>query len=159
MLYREVRGLHQAAYVLAAFALGSQLLALVRDRLLASEFGADLTLDIYYAAFRIPDLLYVLFASSLSVYVLIPFVVSRINGDDSSAARQLLGQVFSVFLLGYIALVVALMVLLPYIQPLLFPGFVGVEGELLTMTQILLLQPLFLVIGQRQWKRIVPIQI
>jgi putative peptidoglycan lipid II flippase len=70
MLYREVRGLHQAAYVLAAFAFGSQILALVRDRLLAYQFGADIELDIYYAAFRIPDLLYVLFASTLSVYAL-----------------------------------------------------------------------------------------
>ena len=37
---REVRGMHQAAYLLAAFALLSQLLALVRDRLFAAEFGA-----------------------------------------------------------------------------------------------------------------------
>lgn len=144
MLYREVRGLHQAAYVLAAFAFGSQLLALVRDRLLANQFGADLELDIYYAAFRIPDLLYVLFASSLSVYVLIPFVVSRIDGEDASKARELLGQVFSVFLAAYIGLVVAIIVVLPYTQSILFPGFVGVEDKLILTTQILLLQPLFL---------------
>lgn len=144
MLYREVRGLHQAAYVLAAFAFGSQLLALVRDRLLASQFGADLELDIYYAAFRIPDLLYVLFASTLSVYVLIPFVVSRINGDDTSKARALLSQVFSVFLGGYIILAAALICLLPFIQPILFPGFNDYSAEYITTTQILLLQPLFL---------------
>jgi len=144
MLYREVRGLHQAAYVLGAFAFGSQLLALVRDRLLANQFGADIELDIYYAAFRIPDLLYVLFASTLSVYVLIPFVVSRINGDDTSKARHLLSQVFSVFLVGYVFLVLALLVLLPYVQPLLFPGMAHVEETLLRTTQILLLQPLFL---------------
>lgn len=144
MLYREVRGLHQAAYVLAAFALGSQLLALVRDRLLASEFGADLTLDIYYAAFRIPDLLYVLFASSLSVYVLIPFVVSHLNEDDSGPARRLLSQVFSVFLVGYTVLALLLMLFLPYLLPFLFPGLVEAQDQLVTMTRILLLQPLFL---------------
>jgi len=144
MLYQEVRGLHQAAYVLAAFAFGSQLLALVRDRLLANQFGADLELDIYYAAFRVPDLLYVLFASSLSVYVLIPFVVSRIDGEDASKARELLGQVFSVFLVAYIGLVVAIIVMLPFMQTILFPGFVGVEDKLILTTQILLLQPLFL---------------
>ena len=53
-LSSEVRGLHAAAYVLAACALLSSLLALVRDRLLAHAFGASTTLDIYYAGFRIP---------------------------------------------------------------------------------------------------------
>ena len=69
-VYREVRGLHQAAYILALFAFGSQILAVVRDRLLAHTFGAGTELDLYYAAFRIPDLLFVLFASVLSVYIL-----------------------------------------------------------------------------------------
>ena len=69
LFYREIRGLHQAAYVLALFALASQILAIVRDRLLANQFGAGGELDVYYAAFRIPDLLFVLFASVLSVYV------------------------------------------------------------------------------------------
>ena len=82
LFYREVRGLHQAAYVLALFALASQILAIVRDRLLAHQFGAGPELDMYYAAFRIPDLLYVLFASVLSVYVLLPFVTRAQSESD-----------------------------------------------------------------------------
>jgi len=46
VLNRKYSGLHQAAYLLALFALFSQLLALVRDRLLAGSFGAGLELDI-----------------------------------------------------------------------------------------------------------------
>ncbi len=144
MLYKEVRGLHQAAYVLAIFAFGSQLLALVRDRLLASQFGAGQELDIYYAAFKIPDLLYVLFASTLSVYVLIPFVASRVKKDDSSEAQALLGQIFSVFLLVYSLLALCLFVAIPYLQPILFPGFSEQSNELILLTRILLLQPLLL---------------
>ena len=77
-VYREIRGLHQAAYILALFTVGSQLLALIRDRVLAHQFGAGPELDLYYTAFRIPDVLYVLFASTLSVYVLIPFVSQKL---------------------------------------------------------------------------------
>ena len=95
IVYKEVRGLHQAAYVLGVFAFGSQLLALVRDRLLAHQFGAGYELDLYYAAFRIPDLLYVLFASTLSVYVLIPFVASSIHEGDATEARKLLSRICS----------------------------------------------------------------
>jgi putative peptidoglycan lipid II flippase len=144
LVYKEVRGLHQAAYVLGLFAFGSQLLALVRDRMLAHEFGAGIELDLYYAAFRIPDLLYVLFASTLSVYVLIPFVASRIKNEDSSEAQKLLSQIFSVFLLGYTLLAICMWILAPILLPLMFPGLSGSMDELVTVMRILLLQPLFL---------------
>ena len=55
----------------------SQRLALVRDRLLANHFGAGTTRDIYYAAFRIPDLLFVSLGAVVSVYVLIPQILNR----------------------------------------------------------------------------------
>ncbi len=142
LVYKEVRGLHQAAYILGLFAFGSQLLALVRDRLLAGQFGAGPELDIYYAAFRIPDLLYVLFASTLSVYVLIPFV-ARKREEGGDQAKRLLSQIFSLFLVVYTVLALLIIVLAPYITPVLFPGIEN-QAELVTVTQILLLQPLLL---------------
>ncbi len=144
MMYKEVRGLHQAAYVLAVFAFGSQLLALIRDRMLANEFGAGMELDVYYAAFRIPDLLYVLFASTLSIYVLIPFVVSRIKDEDSSEAQNLLTQIFSLFLIGYTTLAIIIFILAPFVVPFLFPGLAEQSSQIVTVMRILLLQPLFL---------------
>ncbi len=144
LMYTEVRGLHQAAYLLALFALASQVLALVRDRMLAHQFGAGVELDIYYAAFRIPDLLYVLFASTLSVYVLIPFVSSRIAGDDTARARHLLSQVATLFLVIYIALAGIVFILAPYLVPLIAPGLVDYTGDIVTVLRILLLQPLLL---------------
>ncbi len=47
-----------AAVILGAASLISRLLGLIRDRMLAGTFGAGDELDIYYAAFRIPDLVY-----------------------------------------------------------------------------------------------------
>lgn len=144
MVYREVRGLHQAAYVLALFAFGSQLLALVRDRLLAHQFGAGFELDIYYAAFRIPDLMYVLFASTLSVYVLIPFVArARERLDSDEEGRSLLSQVFTLFLLAYAVLAAAVFLLAPYLAEMLFPTL-SEDPRLVMLMRILLLQPFFL---------------
>lgn len=144
LVYKEVRGLHQAAYVLGLFTFGSQLLALVRDRMLAHQFGAGIELDLYYAAFRIPDLLYVLFASTLSVYVLIPFVASRIKGSDSSEAQHLLSQIFSAFLVVYTLLALCMWVLAPILLPLMFPGMLTDMDSLVSVMRILLLQPLLL---------------
>ena len=142
-MYKEVRGLHQAAYVLAIFAFGSQLLALLRDRLLAHEFGAGAELDIYYAAFRIPDLLFVLFASTLSVYVLIPFVTKLKEGENKAAARNLLSEVFSLFLIVYALVAAVLFLTAPWFLDRLFPGIQDQE-MLVNLTRVLLLQPLFL---------------
>ena len=81
-LSAEVRGLQAAAYVLASAALLSSLLALARDRLLAHTFGAGTTLDLYYAAFRIPDLIFVATGALVSVYILIPELARRSEYDQ-----------------------------------------------------------------------------
>jgi len=141
LVYKEIKGLHQAAYVLGLFAFGSQLLAIVRDRMLAHIFGAGVELDLYYAAFRIPDLLFVLFASMLSVYILLPFVESA---EDQVRKRELLSQVFTVFLFGYTAIAALLALLAPLYVPMVFPGYAERAAELTILLQILLLQPLFL---------------
>ena len=144
LFYREVRGLHQAAYVLALFALASQILAVVRDRLLAHQFGAGPELDMYYAAFRIPDLLYVLFASVLSVYVLLPFV-SRARTESEAAGREILSQMLTFFLFSYGCIALAALLAAPYLVGLLFPGFpLDTQAHVVLLMRILLLQPFLL---------------
>jgi putative peptidoglycan lipid II flippase len=93
---REIGGLHEAAYLLGAFAVVSQILALVRDRLLAYKFGATHALDIYYAAFRIPDFIFVAIASMVSISVLIPFLMEKIDSGEKEA-KEFIDAIFSVF--------------------------------------------------------------
>lgn len=143
-IQKEVRGLHRAAYVLAIFTFGSQLLALVRDRLLAHEFGAGIELDIYYTAFRIPDVLYVLFASTLSVYVLIPFISERIQSASGTTARALLSQVFTLFIVVYTGIALLAIVFAPALVTAFFPGFGAHADTLVLLMRILLVQPLLL---------------
>ncbi len=144
LVYSEIRGLHQAAYLLAFFAFGSQMLALVRDRLLAYTFGAGGELDLYYTAFRIPDILFALFASVLSVYVLLPFVTRARAESGNAAGAEVLGQMFTLFLFVYTGVVLVLLVIAPYLVSILFPGFADQSETLVQLVRILLLQPLFL---------------
>ncbi len=145
LMVKEVRGLHQAAYLLALFAFASQLLAIVRDRLLAHTFGAGAELDMYYAAFRVPDLLFVLFASALSVYVLLPFVAKATQESGAKEGSAVLSQMFTLFLVGYALLSAVLVATAPWYTPVLYPGLTPDAQALVTvLSQILLLQPLFL---------------
>ena len=145
LLHKEWSGLHQAAFLLAGASLASQLLGLVRDRLLASTFGAGTQLDIYYTAFRVPDLIYVTIASFVSITVLIPFVV-RVNQDHNrETVRQFLNGIFTVFTVVMIIAVVILWLIMPRLAFILAPGFdLASARELIFISRILLLSPLLL---------------
>lgn len=137
-----IRGLHQAAYLLAALTLASQILALLRDRIFAHAFGAGHALDLYYAAFRVPDLVFTLVASLVSAYVLIP----RISGMERDAVRKLLSESAS-FLVIFGGLVCALLaVYMPHVLSFLFPGLAtpADEAGFVFLARILLLQPILL---------------
>src|SRR3990167_4585770 len=81
-LSSEASSLERAVSILAASAILSSLLALLRDRLLAHTFGAGVELDVYYAAFRVPDIIFVALTALVSVYVLVPELSRRSESDQ-----------------------------------------------------------------------------
>lgn len=137
-----IRGLHQAAYLLAALTLASQVLALLRDRTFADAFGAGQTLDLYYAAFRIPDLVFALVSSLVSAYVIIP----RITGMDREWTRELLSQSASFLFLVGGAFCVILAIFMPTFLGLIYPDFASSTrfGEFVLLARLLLIQPILL---------------
>ncbi|RJR14026.1 hypothetical protein C4585_00965 [Candidatus Parcubacteria bacterium] len=141
LLSSEARTLERAVSILAGAALLSSLLALLRDRLLAHVFGAGLELDLYYAAFRIPDFLFVAIGALVSVYVLIPELTKR----DREGEKEYIDTI----VVGFSALVFSTSILAalcaPIILAFLFPHFSSVHMDtLVTLTRIMLLQPILL---------------
>ncbi|HQT82847.1 MAG TPA: lipid II flippase MurJ [Candidatus Paceibacterota bacterium] len=137
-----IRGLHQAAYLLAALTLASQALALLRDRTFAHTFGAGQVLDLYYAAFRMPDLVFALVSSLVSAYVIIPLI----TGQDRDATRRLLSE-SATFLLsvgGVICVIIG--IFMPQFLAFLYPDFVtsAYQPQFVLLARILLVQPILL---------------
>ena len=90
---KQVTSISVAALILGAASLISRLLGIIRDRIFASQFGAGDVLDVYYAAFRLPDFLYISIASLASVTVLLPFLAARMKeGDDQSRPNHNINQ-------------------------------------------------------------------
>lgn len=145
LFYSEISGIHQAAVLLGLFTLLSQVLALFRDRILASYFGAGATLDIYYASFRIPDLLFASIASLVSISVLIPFL-SNILENREGETKKFLNSIFTVFFLSMIIVSFVVMLLMPYIVKIVFPGMADKSSvdQIIILSRILLLQPICL---------------
>src|SRR5581483_3404993 len=142
---KEIGGVHEAAYLLGFFAILSQLLALIRDRLLAYYFGAGQTLDVYYAAFRIPDFIFASIASLVSISVLIPFLVERLDRDKEES-KIFLNTIFTAFSLVMIVVCVAAFFLIPYLLKIILPALANgpQRDELITLSRLLLLSPIFL---------------
>jgi putative peptidoglycan lipid II flippase len=139
----SVRTIHQTAYVLSAFTLVSIILALLRDRIFAHTFGAGMTLDIYNAAFRIPDLLFIILGSLVSVFVVIPALTAAKEESSDHALSRTLFVITGVL---YIAVGIVAFTALPYILPHMYPAIYARGGgaDLLTLSRILLAQPLLL---------------
>lgn len=140
----EIAGIHQAAYLLGLFAICSQLVALVRDKLLAHTFGASSDLDIYYAAFRIPDFIFVVIGSLVSMSILVPFLIEKLSKSHEEA-RRFIDSMFSFFTLIMVTISVLAFFAMPSLGLWLFPGF-GAEAQasLTILSRILLLSPLLL---------------
>lgn len=146
VFHREWNGLHEAAFLLAGTAVLSQALGLIRDRLLANHFGAGESLDVYYAAFRIPDFLYVSVASFVAVTVLIPFLLERMDSPEGKkAARLFIDNVFSVFVVSMVGICALAYLLIPHFTDLFVPGFSSsAKDEYIHLARFLLLSPLLL---------------
>jgi putative peptidoglycan lipid II flippase len=149
---KEIEGLHEAAYVLAFFTFLSQLLAVVRDRLLAGTFGASEIVDIYYASFRLPDLLFVLMTSFISASVLVPFLAQNIS--DKKYSQKILNSLFSFFMISVIVVAGIIFIFTPEILQITAPGIANNSGSpesfatLVLFTRLLLLSPILLGISQ-----------
>jgi len=143
-IHRQIGELHEAAYVLAIFAFAAQLLSLVRDRLFAHIFGASTTLDIYYAAFRIPDLVFISLGSLVSAFVLIPFLTRQLS-ESTEKAHIFIKDITSAFFYVLVGVSVVLVIVVPQLVRLVYPGFSGTDFETLVMlTRLLLLSPIIL---------------
>lgn len=140
-LTSEVRGLQAAAYILALSALLSSILALLRDRLLAHLFGAGSLLDLYYAAFRLPDVVFIAAGALVSAYILIPELSRR----DEMAQRKYIDTIVGFFSLLIVVIASGTALFAPTILTLAFPLLFDAAGEeLVVMTRILLLQAILL---------------
>ena len=113
-----------AAGILAAAALISGILGLFRDRLLAGSFGAGDELDIYYAAFRIPDFIsFVLIMGAISAAI-IPIFSERLVRSHEQAWR-FFSNLVNLFFISLIVISAILIIFVPQILSIIVPGFTG----------------------------------
>ncbi len=139
----QTKTITSAATLVGLSALISRFLGLVRDRLLAGRFGAGTELDIYFAAFRIPDFVYGILIAGGIVAAFLP-LFSEYFQKGKEEAWELTNNVLNCFLILLIFICAILFIFTPQILDLIVPGFSPEEKALtFSLTRIMFLSPIF----------------
>ncbi|MBI5037087.1 MAG: murein biosynthesis integral membrane protein MurJ [Candidatus Kerfeldbacteria bacterium] len=137
------------AIIIAGASVVSRLFGLIRDRLLASQFGAGDTLDVYYTAFRIPDLIFnVLVLGALSAAFIPVFVQyierAKIDPSERQSVWYLANAMMNILLFGLVVFGIVLFIFAPQLVPFIAPGFTPEKQHMVAqMTRIMLLSIIF----------------
>lgn len=130
--------------LLALSSLVSSVLGIARDRLLAGIFGAGPELDSYFAAFRIPDLLYGILIIGGFTAVFLP-MFSEYAERSKEEAWRFTNNLLHTFLLFFSMLALILLIGASLLVRLVAPGFTAPQHDAtVALTRLMLLSPLLL---------------
>lgn len=142
-LWSGQQGLQSAAALLMVMVFFSNILGFFRDALLANVMPFA-SLDIYYAAFRIPDLLFnlLILGAISSAFIPVFTDVKTKHGDE--AGWDLTSNLINTALIVLVVFGILLWVFMPNIMPLFVPGFDQARINLaVPLARVLLISPLF----------------
>lgn len=135
------------AFVLMITVFASKFLGLIRDRLLVHNFDTTHA-SIFFAAFKLPDLMFqLLIFGSLSV-AFIPVFTDHLHKRGEKDAFEFASNILNLSLLVFSLVAVLAFIFVDPLNSLLVPGFSGTQKALTNqLTQVILLGQILLVIG------------
>lgn len=137
----------RGSIILAVASLGSYVLGLLRDRILARSFGASASLDSYNAAFLVPDFVFnVLVASGIAAAAVPLFIELRQRNRRDAFAYINAILIVSVFVMFVTGIVLALAA--PFLSQIIVPGL-DAEARALTtrLMRIIAFSPLLFAVS------------
>ncbi len=142
------RTLARAGLIVSGAFLISRVLGWVRLVVIANTIESPRELDAFFAAFRIPDLLFQLVAAGALSSALIPVVVGVVETDGERRAWQVVSTVVNLMLMAVLILAVIVLLGADILVPLYTNGFEpATMARTIELTRIMVLSPIFLALG------------
>lgn len=143
------RTLARAGLIVSGAFLVSRLLGWVRVVVIGNAFGATAELDAFYAAFRIPDLLYQLVAAGALSSALIPVLAELFARDEHARAWRVVSTIADLILVALVVLGLVVVIAAPWlVDVVIAPGFDPATTALtVDLTRIMVLSATFLALG------------
>lgn len=140
----QIKSITSAAVIIGIAGLTSKILGVIRDRVLAGQFGAGRELDIYYSSFRIPDLIFNLLILGALSAGFIPIFTEYFKKSTDEAWR-LINVVLSFLLIVVGGVSIILVLSAPFFMHLVAPGFTDQELAItIHLTRLMFLSPILL---------------
>lgn len=137
-----------AASIIMIMVFTSRVLGLVRDRMLVARFSPD-ELGVYFAAFRIPNLIFELLIMGAISVAFIPVFTEHLDQESKEKAWRFASSVINIGLILFSLLTIPLFLFSFPIARLIAPGFDENQlSQMVSFTRIMLLAQVFpLIIG------------
>jgi len=144
----KIGSITTAALILGAASLVSKTLGLFRENILAREFGAGKELDIYLAAFRIPDFIFNIVVVGALSAGFIPVFTKLISEKKEQRAFRTANAVLNLLFVILFFLCILAIIFAPNLIHFLTPGFDDDKKALtIELTRIMFLSPIFLLLS------------
>ncbi|MBI5620724.1 murein biosynthesis integral membrane protein MurJ [Candidatus Gottesmanbacteria bacterium] len=128
LLTRRQTSIGSAAFILATMVAASRLLGLIRDRMLAARFSTD-ELGVYFAAFRMPNLLFELLVMGALTTAFIPVFTRYLAGDKEEDAWAMASVIINTSLLALAVIAVPMFIWAPFVSRIFAPGFTQMQVD------------------------------
>ena len=137
----------RAGLIVTGAFLVSRILGYVRV-IAISGVAPSAELDTFFAAFRIPDLIFQLVAAGALSSALIPIVTALFTANETPRAWRVVSTVINLMLIALAILAVTMFILAPQVVGAITPGFGPAQlDRTIGLTRIMLLSPVFLALG------------
>jgi len=148
LLLKRQNNILSAALVIMATIIFSQILGLIRQRLLVGIFGASNTLGVYLASTKIPDLLFQLIIAGALSSAFIPVFSEYLGKGKEKDAHRLGSTLLMVGLVIFSILSIFLFIFAKDISRLVAPGFSVSQINLMAeLTRIVIFGETFFIFG------------
>ena len=144
------RSLATAGLVVSGLYLASRVVGFVRAFVIVNAFGVGRDLDIFNAAFRLPDLIFQLVAAGALSSALIPVIAGLFAKGEDEHAYHVVSTVANVMLGLLLVLAVGAFLAAPALVPPITNGFANDPDKMartIDLTRVMLLSPIFLAAG------------
>ncbi len=148
LILRRQTNIISAAFVIMATIIFSQVLGLVRQRLLVGIFGASNTLGIYLASSKLPDFLFQLIIAGALSSAFIPIFSEYLGKDKKEEAYRLGSTLLVLGLIIFSFLSLILFIFAPNFSKLMAPGFSSEQVSLMAnLMRVIILGEMLFIIG------------
>jgi putative peptidoglycan lipid II flippase len=142
------RALARAGLIVSGAFLVSRILGWLRVLVIVNSGLSGSELDTFFAAFRLPDLVFQLVAAGALSSAVIPIVSSLLAGDEPARAWKVVSTIANLMLAALLVLGLIVFITAPWLIPAITPGFSPEQWDrTVDLTRIMILGPIFLALG------------